>query len=158
MKKLLILSIFIMSIILSENVAFSGQLSTVQLNNLNHLERIVLGNNNYYSTPQVRINMIEEQMFGTPQTGSLNERMNFLNSLLQNQNRYYSTYPTYPNYRNYNNRNIFKRAMNNIFGGQVTGYTPQVYLHNSFPPPPSRKRKFPHRNRYGNNTSLSNYY
>ena len=102
------------------------------MQNLSRAEYAVLGQNNRNLPPQARLNLTEQRLFGTTQTGSFQDRVNFINRVIQNNTRN----QTFANINNIKKRNKILYALNEIFNGTMTGYTPSfqnypTYSHNT---------------------------
>lgn len=92
--------------------------NSYDLQNLNAVEYAVLGRNNTSLSPHARLALTEQRLFGTVQPGNFNNRVNFINQVLSNNNQ------------NNLRKNRIKYAINEILNGTITGYTPPVYTPN----------------------------
>ena len=66
---------------LSRNSA-NADLAPYEIRNLNRAEAMVLGQNNYNAPLETRLAMTEQQLFGSIQSGSLNDRISMINQVL----------------------------------------------------------------------------
>lgn len=104
--------------------AFINVNHNITVNNINQLEQDILGKNNFEYDIYTRVGLLEKEMFGAEQGGSLDDRVNFINNLLSAApvNQYdYSA-----NYNKYRRKNILKRLLPTMMHGNVTGYTPII--------------------------------
>lgn len=86
---------------------------------LSNLEQKILNKRYTYDNPESRIARMEQQVFGSTQTGNLPQRYQNLQNYLNTNNPYND------NYYNTKKKQTFWKAFSNIFGaGQITGFTP----------------------------------
>ncbi len=62
----------------------NADLAPYEIRNLNRAEAMVLGQNNYNAPLETRLAMTEQQLFGSIQSGSLNDRISMINQVLNN--------------------------------------------------------------------------
>lgn len=97
----------------------NANLAPYEIRNLNRAEAMVLGQNNFNVPLETRLAMTEQQLFGSIQSGSLNDRINMVNRVLNNsQNQ---------QIQNYRMKNRLMNAVRNLTTGYMTGFTPPVY-------------------------------
>jgi len=98
----------------------NGTYSSSDMQNLTRAEYAVFGQNNRSLSPNARLMLAEQRLFGTTQPGSFSDRVNFINKTAQDRNR------TLANISNLKKRNRINYMLNEIFNGTLTGYTPAV--------------------------------
>ena len=132
--------------------AFEYNNPEFNVHNLSKAELSVLGKNNYTLSPMARIALIEQRLFGSIQPGSLNDRINFVNSVVHNSN-FQNQMAYSANINNIRKMNKIKYLLHDFFNGSITGYTPSVnvpqnfYYNNTTIPYPM--------NRYGNRNFIT---
>ena len=119
------------SILLFANSAFAFNINynndlknNYRMSNLNRTEAFVMGKNNYNLAPNARLALMEQKLFGTVQSGSFDDRINFINKVLVNANNAQMS----SNLNKLRKLNRIKQVFNDTFNGSMTGYTPQVYF------------------------------
>ncbi|MCR5261843.1 MAG: hypothetical protein K6C94_08415 [Candidatus Gastranaerophilales bacterium] len=119
--------IFVLVLLFSVNTSvyaldyLNGTYGSADMQNLSRAEYAVFGQNNRSLSPQTRLMLAEERLFGTTQPGTFSDRVNFINRVAENRNR------TYANINNLKKRNRVNYLFNEFFNGTMTGYTPKVY-------------------------------
>lgn len=123
--------------ILSINSA-NADLAPYEIRNLNRAEAMVLGQNNYNAPLETRLAMTEQQLFGSIQSGSLNDRISIINQVLNNSQK--------QQIQNYRMKNRLMNAVRNLTTGYMTGFTPPVYNnysnYSNYPNYPSNRRYY----------------
>ncbi len=137
--KYILTTILFTALILPCN-AFSlfGNNSGIYRNDIANAERILFGRKKPFHSQENRLNMIEKELFGTVQSGSVKSRVSLINKVLANNEYEIYSSPARINRirnnifssRNYN-QNAYKR--NIIRNGKMTGFEPQVHV----PPTPN---------------------
>ena len=119
------------SVLLFANSAFAFKINynndlknDYRMSNLNRTEAFVMGKNNYNLSPNARLALMEQKLFGTVQSGSFDDRINFINKVLVNSNNEQMS----SNLNKLRKLNRIKQVFNDTFNGSMTGYTPQVYF------------------------------
>lgn len=97
----------------------NADLAPYEIRNLNRAEAMVLGQNNYNAPLETRLAMTEQQLFGSIQSGSLNDRISMINQVLNNSQK--------QQIQNYRMKNRLMNAVRNLTTGYMTGFTPPVY-------------------------------
>ena len=150
MKKLLM--IFLYFLLATYAFAFEYNNSDLDVSNLSKAEISVLGKNNFNLSPMARIALIEQRLFGSIQSGSINDRVNFVNNVIANSN-YQNQMAYSANVNNIKKMNKIRYLLHDFLNGSITGYTPSVnvpqnfYYHNTTIPHPM--------NRYGNRNFIT---
>ena len=102
------------------------------------IENKILGRSFEYENIDERITRLEKEMLGAMQSGNIKQRYDVVKSAA----RHYNAYPVYTaqQQQNYNTYNNYKKPRRNILGfffdmlstgfgaGQMTGYTPPVFM------------------------------
>lgn len=134
------LTAILFSVLMLPCNAFSlfGNNNGIYRNDISTAEKILFGHKNTFHSQENRLNMLEKELFGTVQSGSVKERISLINRVLAS-NKYgsYSS-PSRINRirsnifssRNYN-QNEYKRNFRK--NGRMTGFEPQVHV----PPTPN---------------------
>lgn len=91
------------------------------IQNLSRAEYAVFGQNNQNLSPQARLMLTEQRLFGTTQPGNFSNRINFINRVIDNNNN-----NTFANLNNLKKRNRINYVLNEIFNGTMTGYSPNI--------------------------------
>lgn len=116
----------------------NADLAPYEIRNLNRAEAMVLGQNNYNAPLETRLAMTEQQLFGSIQSGSLNDRISMINQVLNNSQK--------QQIQNYRMKNRFMNAVRNLTTGYMTGFTPPVYNnysnYSNYPNYPSNRRYY----------------
>lgn len=164
---------FLTAIILSALIlpcnAFSlfGDENGIYRNDISNAERLIFGRKNTFHSQENRLGMLERELFGTVQSGSVRDRISLINRVLANSDFPHYTYssPSKINRirrnifssRNYN-QNEYRRNVRNH--GRMTSFeppiheppTPNFYNRNNFNNHPNRMNtKIPQPYGYGNN-------
>lgn len=111
--------LLVLASLLVSNYAQANINNSYVLRDLERAEATVFGRNNVNQPLETRVALMEQNLFGTIQSGNLNDRINFVNKVLSNSNGYYNM--------NYPPKNKLRAALNNLFTGTMTGFTPTVY-------------------------------
>lgn len=116
----------------------NADLAPYEIRNLNRAEAMVLGQNNYNAPLETRLAMTEQQLFGSIQSGSLNDRISMINQVLNNSQK--------QQIQNYRMKNRLMNAVRNLTTGYMTGFTPPVYNnysnYSNYPNYPSNRRYY----------------
>ncbi len=166
------LTLIIFAVIVSPCNAFSlfGADNGIYKNDITNAERLLFGRKNSFHSQENRLRMLERELFGTVQTGSVHDRISLITRVLAS--REYQYIPPSKvermrrkilSSRNYN-QNEYRRHVRGH--GRMTGFEPPVHnlptpnflpynnssAYNSSPYSPNRyNQKIPQPFGYGNN-------
>lgn len=112
-------AIFVIALFTTNSVNANINLAPYEIKNLNRAEAMVLGRNNYNVPIEERLAITEQQLFGSIQSGNINDRINTINKVLNNSRK--------EQIQKYQKKNKILNAVKNLTTGYMTGYTPPVY-------------------------------
>lgn len=131
MKYILSIILFLLLVLPCSAFSLFGNQNGIYKNDITNAERLLFGRKNAFHSQENRLAMLERELFGTVQTGSVQDRISLINRVLSSREyQYYS--PTkidrmrrkILSSRNFN-QNQYKRHVRSH--GRMTGFEPPVH-------------------------------
>lgn len=131
MKYFLSLILFIIFVLPVNAFSLFGNQNGIYKNDITKAERLLFGKKNNFYSLENRLKIIEKELFGTVQTGSVKDRISLINRVLANNEfQYYTPRNIVGIKRNFltNKKSIHNPYKHHVLGqGRMTGFEPPVH-------------------------------